>query len=157
MTSFEELLKTMEAKGLSLGSVESLTGGLFAATVCSIPGASHVFMGSLVTYDPREKIALANVKKESIDELGVVSEQVAREMARGGKNKLNVDVCVSCTGNAGPTTCPGYGEVGDVYVAISSPKDETCIKLSLKGSRNEIREKVVEQMAEAIIGTLANI
>lgn len=98
------VLKKLEAKGLSLGSVESLTGGLFASTVCEVPGASKVFKGAIVTYANSVKEHLVDVMEETIQTYGVVSEQVAEEMALGGARNLDVDVCVSFTGNAGPTS-----------------------------------------------------
>ena len=103
----EKLLQEYKEKGLTLGSVESMTGGLFSAKFTEIPGSSAVFKGGIVTYSAEEKINIVGVKKETIEQFGVVSEQVAIEMAELGRKLLNVDVCVSVTGNAGPTTEPG--------------------------------------------------
>ena len=99
----KSVLKALEEKGLTLGSVESLTGGLFASTICSVPGASKVFKGSFVTYATSKKTDFLNINKDFIDKYGVVSKEVAREMAIIGRHGLEVDVCVSFTGNAGPT------------------------------------------------------
>src|SRR5574344_1623344 len=107
------LLERFAEKGWSLGSVESLTGGLFSASICSIPGASRVYKGSIISYANEVKENLAHVKSETIEKYGVVSKEVAEEMALGGLEALNVSVCVSFTGNAGPTAEPGEAPVGE--------------------------------------------
>ena len=99
----KDVLESFVKKGWSLGSVESLTGGLFSSTICSIPGASRVYKGSIISYANEVKENLAHVKDETIRTYGVVSKEVAEEMALGGLEALNVNVAVSFTGNAGPT------------------------------------------------------
>lgn len=128
----------------TLGSVESLTGGLFSSSVVSIPGASSVFLGALVTYSPEIKNKVANVDKKLIDEFGVVSFEVAKAMAENGRKILGVDYCLSFTGNAGPLTLDNK-EVGEVYIALSYKENTIVTHLNLKGSRNEIREECVEK------------
>ena len=120
----EKLLLEYKEKGLTLGSIESMTGGLFSAKFTEIPGSSAVFKGGIVTYSSEEKINIVGVKKETIDKFGVVSIEVAKEMAELGRKLLNVDVCVSVTGNAGPTCEPGGKPAGCFYVGVST-KDGT--------------------------------
>ena len=98
-----ELVELLKAKHLTIGSIESMTGGLFASSITSVPGASKVFKGSVVSYSPLIKENVVGVKKETIETFGVVSKEVAYEMASKGKKLLDVDICVSITGNAGPT------------------------------------------------------
>lgn len=144
----KNLLKAYKEKNLTLGSVESMTGGLFSAKFTGIPGSSAVFKGSIVTYCNEEKINVVGVNKKTINEFGVVSEQVAIEMAERGRKLLNVDVCVSVTGNAGPTAEPGGKPVGCFYVGISS-KNGTyakCYQISKK--RNVVRNKAVLAMRD---------
>ena len=144
----EKLLKEYKEKGLTLGSVESMTGGLFSAKFTEIPGSSAVFKGGIVTYSVEEKINIVGVKKETIEQFGVVSEHVAIEMAELGRKLLNVDVCVSVTGNAGPTTEPGGKPVGCFYVGISS-KNGTFAKEYLRPQkRNEVRNSAVLAMRD---------
>lgn len=139
----KEYLDKLKAKGLTLGSVESITGGLFAATMTSIPGASKVYKGSIVAYAPEEKTKLLGIKYGLIAKHGVVSKAVASAMATSGRKVLNVDICVSFTGNAGPDCLDGL-PIGVVYVGIATPKETKVIPLRLKGTRNAIRKDAVQ-------------
>lgn len=146
----ESLLQELESKELTLGSVESMTGGLFASQIAGIPGASKVFKGSIVTYSSEIKEKVVNVNPFTITMFGVVSEQVAKEMAEKGRKLLGVDVCVSVTGNAGPTTEPGGKPVGCFYVAVAT-KNETYVEMFQKfGTRNEIRNNAVLAMRDLV-------
>ena len=144
----KKLLEAYKQKGLTFGSVESMTGGLFSAKFTEIPGSSAVFKGSIVTYSVEEKINIVGVKKETIEKFGVVSEQVAAEMAELGRKLLNVDVCVSVTGNAGPTCEPGGKPVGCFYVGVST-KNGTFVKAFQQSQkRNEVRNSAVLAMRD---------
>ena len=144
----KHLLELLNEKNLTLGSVESMTGGLFAAKFTEIPGSSSVFKGSIVTYATEEKTNIVGVKKETIEKFGVVSEQVAIEMAELGRKLLNVDVCVSVTGNAGPTAEPGEKPVGCFYVGVSSKKGTFAIEKNLLQKRNKVRNGAVLAMRD---------
>ena len=146
----EKLLQELKERGLTLGSVESLTGGLFASKVTSIPGASKVFKGSLVTYAVEEKIKLAKVSKDTLEEYGVVSQEVAIEMAEGGRKALNVDICVSVTGNAGPTCEPGGKPVGEVHIAVATKRGTIARQFSLKSDRKHIQSMCVKEMKKLV-------
>ena len=151
MADAHEMLQLLANERLTLGSVESLTAGLFSATVCDVPGASAVFMGSLVTYDPRLKTKLADVSAKVIEQIGVVSAEVATQMAVGGAKALGVDVCVSCTGNAGPTAQKGGEPVGKVYLGLYYNGYTWSLPLQLDGDRRSIREQTVENMIDLVI------
>ena len=144
----EKLLKAYKEKGLTLGSVESMTGGLFSAKFTEIPGSSAVFKGSVVTYSCEEKINIVGVKKVTIEKYGVVSEEVAKEMAEKGRKLLNVDVCVSVTGNAGPTCEPGGKPVGCFYIGVSSKKGTFAKVYFGRQKRNECRNEAVLAMRD---------
>jgi PncC family amidohydrolase len=146
-----KLLALLASKGATLGSIESMTAGLFGASFCSVPGASKVYLGGLITYDPQEKIALAHVPSATIKEYGVVSKEVALAMAEGGRKALKVDLAVSVTGNAGPTTCPGYGEVGDYFIGIVYRNKGYTFYKKGQGQRNEIRAQAVESMMACLL------
>ena len=144
----EKLLQAYKEKGLTLGSVESMTGGLFSAKFTEIPGSSAVFKGGIVTYSSEEKINIVGVKKETIDKFGVVSSEVAKEMAELGRKLLNVDVCVSVTGNAGPTCEPGGKPAGCFYVGVSTKDGTVAEEHFLPQKRNEVRNGAVLAMRD---------
>ena len=141
MTS-EEINKLFREHGLTLGSVESFTGGLFAKEITSVPGASHFYKGGLVTYATEEKNRLLNIPYEDIDQYGVVSEQIAEAMAKQGQQLLNVDVCVSFTGNAGPDAMEGK-PVGEIYIGVAYLDKVEVFPFLLKGDRNTIQKEGV--------------
>ena len=146
----KKVLSILEEKGLTLGSVESLTAGLFASTICSVPGASKVFKGSIVTYATSLKTDLLGIDKNLIGRVGVVSKEVAREMATRGREKLNVDVCVSFTGNAGPTKEEGKAPVGRVNMCVSTREINMDIEKDFLLERNAMREECVNAMLDAL-------
>ncbi len=127
----------------TLGSVESITGGLFATTITNKPGASAFFKGTIVSYSNEIK------EKLGIDiSNGVVNKDVALAMAQKGKEFLGVDVCVSFTGNAGPSALEGQ-PVGKVFIAIN----ESVFEKDFKGTREEIRKQCVDFVLENISHT----
>ncbi|HBE98820.1 MAG TPA: CinA family protein [Firmicutes bacterium] len=147
----EKVIKAFAQEKLTLGSVESLTGGLFASTLCSIPGASQVFRGGLVTYAADLKTKLDNVPERIIREYGVVSKEVADSMAINGRKTLNTDVCVSFTGNAGPTKEEGFAPVGRVNMCIATKYGIIEMQQDFDLSRNEMREACVDMMLDRLI------
>lgn len=151
MNKMHDLLSLFASHGLTVGSVESLTGGAFASAVCDIPGASEVFKGALVTYSAELKTRLASVDPSTIEEEGVVSAEVAKEMAVGGKAALGVDICVSCTGNAGPGVEEGKAPVGRVYLGLCYEDAVWTIPLDFEGERNDIRKKTVAAMVSFLL------
>ena len=146
----KKVLSSLEKRGLTLGSVESLTAGLFASTICSVPGASKVFKGSFVTYATSMKTDFLNINEAFINKYGVVSKEVAREMAIIGRHGLEVDVCVSFTGNAGPTKEKGSAPVGRVNMCVATSKGYVNIEKDFKLDRNETREECVNSMLDAL-------
>ena len=145
------VIRALAEKKLTLGAVESLTGGLFSATICSVPGASAVFKGALVTYSAEEKIVLASVDPVIIRDNGVVSQKVANAMAKGGRRNLGVDVCVSFTGNAGPSVEPGAAPVGRVNMTIATAYGLVQMQQDFALTRNEIREASVDMMLDQLL------
>lgn len=146
MSKMHTLLQTLADKGLTIGSVESMTGGLFAAEATAIPGASHAFKGTIVSYSREVKSDLLGIPGFVIDREGVVSDLIARKMAIAGVEKLGVDYCVSITGNAGPEAEPGKAEVGQIYIGLATKDAVWSFGYKLEGNRQEIRETAVEFM-----------
>ena len=123
----------------TIATAESLTGGKIAANLVSIPGASNYFKGSLITYTAETKIDLLGISKKTIDKYTVVSKEVALEMAKAVKKKLQTNYAIAVTGNAGPTTDQTDKSVGVVYVALAS--DETTVVKEF--NFGQPREKVI--------------
>lgn len=146
----ENLVHELAEKHLTLGSVESMTGGLFATKITDVSGASKVFKGTVVSYAAEIKNAVVGVSAETIQKYGVVSEQVAYEMALKGRKLLNVSVCVAVTGNAGPTAEPGGKKVGVFYVAVATEKGVRIKEYKKSGNRNSIRNSAVLAMRDLI-------
>lgn len=145
-----EIFKKLEQKGLTFGSIESMTGGLFATTITNVSGASKVYKGSIITYTSEEKINIVGVNKETIDKETVVSSKVAQEMAMNGQKLLNVDICLSITGNAGPTVEKGNKQVGEAYIGICFKGVTAVASFLFKGDRNQIRVSACKQMIDIL-------
>lgn len=145
-----EIFKKLEEKGLTFGSIESMTGGLFATTITNVSGASKVYKGSIITYTSEEKINIVGVNKETIDKETAVSSKVAQEMAMNGQKLLNVDICLSITGNAGPTVEKGNKQVGEAYIGICFKGVTAVASFLFKGDRNQIRASACKQMIDIL-------
>ena len=141
--------KLFREYGRTLGSVESFTGGLFAREITAVPGASHFFKGALVTYASEEKNRILGISYKDIDQYGVVSREVAAQMASNGQKLLNVDYCVSFTGNAGPDAMEGK-PVGLVYIGVAIYDRIEVYELQLSGSRDDIQKEGVKNALEIL-------
>lgn len=137
-----ELLNVLKDNGLTLSSMESVTGGLFATAFTALPGASEVFKGAAVTYQDEVKEAFG-VRKESIEKFGAISIEVAREMAVRASMFFNTTVSVSFTGNAGPEAQEGK-PLGLIYIAIRIKDKLFSYKLQFQGERDVIRKQCVD-------------
>lgn len=129
------VLGALAARGWTIGTAESATGGLVAARITSVPGASERFRGSVVPYATDLKHRLLGVDEETLEE--VVSEETALAMARGARDLLDVDVAVAVTGSAGPD--PQERPVGTMIVAVVTPEDARARTLRLPGDRERVR------------------
>lgn len=149
----KEINKLFRSKGLTLASVESFTGGQFACEMTSVSGASHFFKGGMVTYFTEEKVRLLGIPYSVVDQFGVVSKEVAYHMANAGKKLMNVDYCVSFTGNAGPSAMENK-PVGEIYIGIAFGTTVQVHAYMLKGTREEIRRQAIDEaykILEALI------
>lgn len=131
------IMRLLEERGWKLGTAESATGGMIAARITSVPGASRVFRGSVVAYQREVKERALGVSPGMIDEHGVVSEPVAIAMAEGAAVRLDADVVVSVTGSAGPD--PEEQEVGTMVIGVRTPERTMARTLRLPGDRERIR------------------
>ena len=124
-------------KSLTIGAVESATGGRIADRITNVPGSSDYFKGSVVAYSNEVKIALLGVKKATIENYGAVSEQTALELAQGGRKLLDVDICVSDTGIAGPSGTTPEKPLGLFYLGLAAKDESLSQKHVFQGNREE--------------------
>jgi nicotinamide-nucleotide amidase len=141
-TAVEELvLELCRARGWTLATAESCTGGLVAARLTSVPGSSDVVAGGVVSYSNAVKEAELGVPRALLEEHGAVSAEAAAAMAAGVRERLGVDVGVAVTGIAGPGGGTAQKPVGLVFLHASSPEDEKALELQLPGDRDAIRSR----------------
>ena len=151
-----EVIEILKENNLTIGAVESFTGGLFSSALTSISGVSKVFKGSIVSYSTLIKESVVKVNKETIENETVVSQKVAEEMAYNGSKILDTDITVSFTGNAGPTVCDGDKPVGLIFISIYFKENFYTQKCCLNLDRNAIRETAVNVALENILKIFGN-
>ena len=151
MASLEEKIGSLlRQKGLTLGVVESATGGLISHRLTNVPGSSDYYKGSVTAYSNEAKVSVVGVKKETIDQYGSVSSQVAEEMADGGRKVLGVDICLADTGIAGPSGATSGKPVGLFYLGLSHQGGTYSRKHNFQGDREQNKQST----AEAALGWL---
>lgn len=140
-----EVISTCATQGLTIGTVESCTGGLIAGALTAVPGSSAVVMAGLVTYSNGAKSALARVPAALIQAHGAVSDEVARAMAEGGRAALDVDIACAVTGVAGPGGGSPAKPVGLVHLAVAREGHASAHRVSRYGDigRDAIRRETV--------------
>lgn len=143
VTLEESVIKLLEERKLTVTTAESCTGGLFAARLINVSGASSVLKQGYITYSNKAKRKLLGVKKETIHQYTAVSEQVACEMAKGGADAAKADVCVAITGIAGPDGGTEEIPVGTVYMACFINGKVNVEKYQFKGNRQKVRDYAV--------------
>jgi competence/damage-inducible protein CinA-like protein len=127
-------LDLLRTRGLTLGLAESVTGGLVAARLTGVPGASDVLRGSIVSYATDVKYDVLGVPEGS-----VVTPEAAAEMAVGARRVLGADIGLALTGVAGPTDQEGQ-PVGTLHVGVASDDSVTTASLRLPGTRDQMRQ-----------------
>ena len=135
----EELKKRQK----SITAAESLTAGLFQATLADFSGVSVIFNGGFVTYSLEEKSKMLDISEQELKEHGVVSEFTARKMAEQARIKTQSDYGVSLTGVAGPDSLEGH-PAGTVFIGLAHAKGTEVIKANIAGrSRADVRHIAV--------------
>lgn len=142
-SSAERVLGLLAELGWTLAVAESLTGGLLAAEIVAVAGASQVFRGGVVTYATDSKADILGVDPALLAERGAVDPQVATQMAIGARRLFGADVAMSTTGVAGPQGQDGKLP-GQVYVAVSTPTLTQVRELCLHGDRTAVRRATVQ-------------
>ncbi|QFR98049.1 nicotinamide-nucleotide amidohydrolase family protein [Streptomyces tsukubensis] len=142
----------VESSG-TVAVAESLTGGLVAAALTAVPGASRAFRGSVTAYATELKHDILGVDGALLARTGAVDPDVAAQMAAGVRRVLGADWGVATTGVAGPGPQDGQA-AGTVYVAVSGPAGGKVAALRLNGDREEIRRESVRQVLGVLAGEL---
>ena len=145
-----ELIALLTGRQESIAVAESLTGGLLAAALTDIPGASAVFRGGVVAYATELKAVLLGVDRGLLDTHGAVSAEVAAAMAEGVRDRLGAGVGAATTGVAGPDPAEGK-PAGTVYIAASAGARTRVRRLDLAGSRAAIRAATVREALALVL------
>lgn len=151
------VVKLLEMKGLTLSAAESLTGGRFSDWLVSVPGASQVFKGSIVTYQNEIKTDVLEVPTSVIASDGPVSHACCYQMAKRIKEKFNSDIGISFTGVAGPGPFDGH-EAGTVYIGIYQDDEHYAVeKYQFVNNREMNRTRSVKKGLEQLYYLLSSM
>lgn len=142
-TLVQQILSAARKKGKLIGTAESCTGGLIAASLTAVAGSSDVVAGSIVSYSNDVKESRLLVHDETLERFGAVSGETAREMAQGAKEALDVDVAVSVTGIAGPGGGTPDKPVGTVWIGLASALGTQARLFHFEGNRAQVRLQTV--------------
>jgi len=148
-----EVVRLLTLSGETVAAAESLTGGLVAAALTDVPGASNAFRGGVVAYATELKAQLLGVDVGILKKHGPVYAPVAAAMAEGVRNRLGATIGVSTTGVAGPGPQDGH-PAGTVHVAVSLVGDTVVRTMALAGNRDEVRRLTVERVLGLLLGRL---
>ena len=157
-----DVVRLLTVRGETLAVAESLTGGLVAADITAVPGASKAFRGSVTAYATELKHHLLGVDAPLLAARGAVDAQVAAQMAAGVRKALGADWGIATTGVAGPEPQDGQ-PVGTVFVAVDGPfatipgsaGGGKVLALRLNGGRAEIRRESVRSVLALLLSELA--
>ena len=152
-----EIGNLLRRKGLSLGVVESATGGLISHRITNVPGSSDYYKGSVTAYSNEVKNRVVGVKQATIEQYGAVSHQVAEEMAQGGRKILATDVCLADTGIAGPGGATPGKPVGLFYIGVSHRTGTYSQKHHFWGNREQNKRQATEAALSWLTEYLENL
>jgi PncC family amidohydrolase len=150
----QEIGSLLRERGLTLGTAESCTGGLVGHRITNVPGSSDYYLGGFITYSNEVKEQFLGVRHETLLAHGAVSEETAREMARGARQRLGASMAVAVTGIAGPGGGTAEKPVGLVYIALSAPGAETCRRYVFDGDRQDNKQRSSEAALRLVLDYL---
>jgi PncC family amidohydrolase len=154
--------ETLTGKVLTLGTVESATGGAISDRITNVPGSSHYYKGSIISYSNAIKARIVGVNEETLKTRGAVSYETGLEMASMGRKLLEVDICVADTGIAGPKGATPGKPVGLFFVAMScSDGTEICREHHFESDRMSNKKNAacasMEMVASYIQSKIAHL
>jgi PncC family amidohydrolase len=144
----QEIGNLLRQRGLTMGAVESATGGLISHLITSVPGSSDYYKGSVTAYSNETKIKVVGVRAATIEQHGAVSTQVAEEMALGGRKALAVDICLADTGIAGPAGATPGKPVGLFYLGLAHHGEVFSQRHEFHGDREQNKHSAAEAALE---------
>ena len=147
----KELADNFDDLGYQLAVAESCTGGMLAAAITDLAGVSSFFVGGVVSYSNEVKQGLLGVPQAVLADHGAVSEQTARAMAEGVRNRFDTEVGVGITGIAGPDGATDRKPVGLVYIAVATPEETLCREDVWPGDRAAVRQASVHAALELVL------
>jgi PncC family amidohydrolase len=140
----QEIGELLRRSNLTLGVVESATGGLISHRITNVAGSSDYYCGGIAAYSNEVKVSVVGVKAETIARYGAVSYQVVEEMALGGSRVLGSDICIADTGIAGPGGATADKPVGLFYIGLSHDGRVYSQKHIFQGSREENKNQAAQ-------------
>jgi nicotinamide-nucleotide amidase len=146
----QTVLDCLGFRNATLAVAESCTGGMLAERITAVSGSSRSFLGGAVVYSNEMKTALAGVPPELIERHGAVSEEVAKALAEGIRQRTGATIGVGVTGIAGPTGGTETKPVGLVYIAVSDAQKNECRERNFRGARDRVREWTTTQALDLI-------
>lgn len=151
--AFEKVVALARERGLTIATGESLTAGMVAAALASVPGASAVLRGGVVSYHRDVKASLLGVDPELLKGVGAVDTEVAGQMAQGARAACGADIGVATTGVAGPEPHDGK-DVGTVVVAVVAVFSRLIREYRFEGTRAQIRDASCEAAVNLLLEAL---
>ncbi|WP_434778429.1 CinA family protein [Neisseria sp. Ec49-e6-T10] len=155
--SLPSLFQLLRTSSLKITCAESCTGGLLAGKLTEVSGSSQWFEMGFVTYSNQAKHLLLSVQENTLLQYGAVSEETAKEMALGAKQKASADIALSITGIAGPTGATKTKPVGTVCFGISCATFTQTYTCHFNGNRNMVREQAVAFALNLLLETLKTL
>jgi PncC family amidohydrolase len=141
-------------KQLTIATAESCTGGLMGHLLTSVSGSSSYYLGGVIAYSNEVKEAFLGVRHETLVAYGAVSEQTAKEMASGARERIGSDIGISTTGIAGPTGGTPEKPVGLVYIGLSTKDETLAFECHFKGGRMDVKESTAQTLLEKVLNTI---
>lgn len=139
------LVSAATQSGTTLATAESLTGGLLGQLICTVPGASAVYRGGVISYASEIKASVLGVSSSLLASRGAVDPDVAQQMAQGTARVCGADYGVATTGAAGPEPWDGK-PVGRVYLAVSGGRQVFSVEKNYAGDRQSIRQQAARDV-----------
>lgn len=152
----EKVGAALREKGWTLALAESCTGGLIASRVTDVAGSSDYFLGGVMAYSNEVKERLLGVRQETLVAVGAVSEETAREMAKGACQAIGSDVGVSVTCIAGPGGGTAEKPVGLTFIGAATPEIDLVERHEFEGDRQTIKRAAADAALELLLGALLN-